>query len=232
MPTSDRPWDLSIPVSALAYLYGDLLVTAPPVSWLPFDRHHLPWRNAVVRRQALAEKIVLVTVAGLLNGGVIGGSVGLRSEADHFLWGFFARDTEGCILATRFDEPPTGLGELETVLLGALHQADGGRMSLYEGLRRSVRFGVDFADFVFAHTRADLVRTGCLEVKAATGLARLRQPEVFSPSAPRIAALEEQAKRLVQVLETQERERSRLWELMRRDIAEAARVHQDRRSPG
>ena len=50
--------------------------------------------------------------------------------------------------------------------------------------------------------------------------------------ARRIAALEEQAKRLVQVLETQERERSRLWELMRRDIAEAARVHQDRRSPG
>ncbi|HBY95870.1 MAG: hypothetical protein M5U01_13315 [Ardenticatenaceae bacterium] len=231
MSASDRPWGLSIPASALSYLYGDLLAPAPPVPWLPLDRHHLPWRAAVVRRHTLAEQIVLATVAELLAAGVVGANVGLRSEADHFLWGFFARDTEGSILALR-QEFPTGLGELESVLVGPLDSENRDRVSLYEVVKRVTPFGVDFADFVFAHARADLVRAGCLHVAAATGLTRLRRPEVFSPDMARIGALAPEAEHLVHALEEQARERPRLWELMQRDITEAARIHQERRSPG
>lgn len=231
MSVSDRPWGLSIPVSALSYLYGDLFAPPPPLPWLPLDRHHLPWRSAVVRRHWLAEQIVLATVAELLAAGAVGASVGLRSEADHFLWGFFARDTEGCILALR-QERPALRGELEAVLIGGLGGEDRERTSLYEVLKRVVPFGVDFADFVFAHARSDLVRAGCLQVAAATGLTRLRHPAVFFPDMSQIEALAPEAERLAQALAEQAQGRSRLWELMRKDIAEAARVHQDRRSPG
>lgn len=231
MSVSDRPWELSIPASALTYLYGDLFAPAPPVTWLPFDRHHLPWRGTVVRRRQLAETIVLATVIELVVAGVVGASVGLRSEADHFLWGFFARDTDGCILALR-QETTAGLGELETVLSEGLRGENHERASLYEAVKRVTPFGVDFPDFVFAHARSDLVRAGCLQVTAATGLTKLRRPEIFSSNMARIAALAPEADRLARSLEEQTSERSRLLELMQRDIAAAAHVHHERRGPG